>query len=197
MTDKLQEYKDRQKDWRDISISQLSAVNNILLTLTSGLFVFSIDKKKVGSIHIDFSQPVDWRLTIYWIAIFILALSILFGIGVLFSRLYDFRISRHIALTRHRLYKTSEGKELPYDDFGSYKWSDRIKALFAIIFRKLPFINPNVVMNILENKKLIDDFQYLRRTSEVLGSITWIWAKIQIGLFVVSGAVYLVHQVLW
>jgi len=194
MADKLQEYKDRQKEWRDISITQLSTANNILLTLSSGLLVFCIDKKKVGRIYIDFSLPVNWQLATYWASVFLLGLSILFGIGVLLSRLYDFRISRHLALTRQRFTKETEGQELPYNDLGSFKRIDRVKALFAITFQTMPFINPDDIKKLLENNKLKNDFQYLRRTSDKLGSGTWRWTKIQIGLFLVSGVVYLIHQ---
>lgn len=194
MTDKLKEYKDRHKDWRDISISQLSTANNILLTLSSGLLVFCIDKNKVGRIHIDISQTINWQLTTYWFSVILLGLSILYGIGVLLSRLYDFRISRHIALTRQRFYKASDGKELPYDDFGSFKTDDRIKALFRIVFCKLPFINSTGIKGLMENDKLKNDFQYLRKTADILGSTTWKWTKIQVGLFLVSGVVYLIHQ---
>lgn len=197
MVDKLQEYKDRQKEYRNISILQLSTVNNVLLTLSSGLFVFCIDKKKTTEIHFNFCHSINWQVTTYWSSVLILGASIFFGLGVLFSRLYDFRISRHISLTRLRFYKEhkdADKKELPYNDFGKFKTSDRVLALFNCIFCELPFINSDNAKNILENDKLKTDFQNLRRTADILGSITWKWMKIQIGLFLVSGIIYLLHQ---
>lgn len=194
MADNLQEYKERQKEWRDISISQLSIANNILLTLSSGLLVFCFDKNKTESIFIDFSQPINWQLTTYWASVFFLSLSIFFGVGVLFSRLYDFRISRHIALTRQRFYKVTDGKKLPHEDFGSFTMLDRVGAVFTILFSKLPFINQADIENILENEKLKRNFQHLRKTADLLGSATWRWTKIQIGLFLMSGIVYLFHH---
>lgn len=145
MTDKLQELKSRQKEWRDISVTQLSNTNNILLTLSSGLLAFCIEKGKANKFYIDFSQSINWLATTYWVSIFFLGLSITFGIGVLLTRLYDFRISRHIALTRQRFYRVYERankhkKELPYDDLGDFSWNDRIHALGQILFCKLPFI---------------------------------------------------------
>ena len=102
MSDKLQEYKNRQREWRDISVTQLSNTNNILLTLASGLFIFGIEKSELCIIYIDFSFGIDWLVATFWSSIFLLGLSILYGVGVLLCRLYDFRISRHIALTRQR-----------------------------------------------------------------------------------------------
>ncbi|MBX2932027.1 MAG: hypothetical protein KF781_08790 [Chitinophagaceae bacterium] len=197
MVDKLQEYKDRQKEWRNISISQLSTVNNVLLTLSSGLFVFCIDKKKVSEIHFNFCHSINWQVASYWVSVLILGISIFFGLGVLFSRLYDFRISRHISLTRLRFYKeykNADKKELPYNDFGKFKTSDRVQALFNCIFCELPFINSDDAKKVLENDKVKTDFQNLRKTADILGSITWKWTKIQIGLFLVSGIIYLLHQ---
>lgn len=198
MTDKLQEYKERQKDWRDISISQLATANNILLTLASGLIVFCIDKKKVNaSIHFDFTQTINWQLLTYWISILLLGLSIFYGLCVLLIRLYDFRITRHISLTRQRFYKVNQenaNKELPYTDFGKFKIKDRIKAIFKITFCELPFINPEDAKKINGNDNLLKNFQYLRKTADILGTTTWIWTKIQILLFLVSGIIYLIHQ---
>jgi hypothetical protein len=127
----------------------------------------------------------------------LLGVSIIYGIGVLLSRLYDFRISRHIALTRQRFYKTHEKddkKELPYDDFGDYKAIDRVKALFTIIFCKLPFINSEDSAKILDNEILKKNFQRLRRIADILGTTPWRWTKIQIGLFLVSGVIYLAYH---
>lgn len=201
MTDKLQEYKNRQKEWRDISVTQLSNTNNILLTLSSGLLAFCIDKEKAFKFHIDLSQRVDWLATTYWISIFLLGLSIAYGIGVLFSRLYDFRISRHIALTRQRFYKVYETddthkKELSYDDLGDFSCTDRIIALGQILFCKLPFITLDEIKKITDQKKFDEKFERLRRTADILGTASWRWTKIQVSLFLISGLTYLIHRLL-
>lgn len=149
MTDKLQELKQRQKEWRDITVTQLSNTNNILITLASGLFVFCIGNAKTPTFHIEFSQSIDWLAATYWASIFLLGLSIAFGICVLLTRLYDFRISRHIALTRQRFYRAYEKntnnnkKELPYDDLGDFSCIDRVSVLVQILFCKLPCLTPD------------------------------------------------------
>lgn len=197
MSDKLQEYKDRHKEWRDISISQLSTANNILLTLSSGLFVLCIDKNMASEIHFNLYHSINCQVATYWLSVLLLGVSIFYGLGVLFCRLYDFRISRHIALARlrfHKEHKNADKKELPYNGFGKFKTSDRVQVLFKCIFCELPFISPDDAKNILENKKLENDFQNLRKTTDILGSTTWKWTKIQVGLFLVSGIIYLLHQ---
>lgn len=198
MSNKLAEYKDRHKEWRDISISQLSMVNNILLTLSSGLFVVCINAK-TEKINFNLCYPLNLQATTYYLSILLLCASIFYGHGVLISRLYDFRISRHIALTRQRFYKANENtnkKELSYSEFSEFSIADRFNALFFCVFYKLPFINSDDAKKVLGNKKLEYDFQTLRKTVHILGSITWRWTKIQIGLFLASGVIYLINKII-
>jgi len=194
MLDKLQELKNRQKEWRDISVGQLSNTNNVLLTFASGLFVFCIDKGKMNKFHIDLSQDVDIQVATYWISILLLGLSIVYGIGVLLSRLYDFRITRHIALTRQRYYKKYE-KELSYNDLIDPDWIDRVCAMGQIVFRNSYFITSNEI-EVLSKEVFENKFSNLRKLSAILGTASWRWTKIQIGLFLLSGLIYFVHIVI-
>ncbi|HQV79190.1 MAG TPA: hypothetical protein PLJ42_10510 [Chitinophagales bacterium] len=202
MTDKLQELKQRQKEWRDITVTQLSNTNNILITLASGLFVFCIGNAKTPTFHIEFSQSIDWLAATYWASIFLLGLSIAFGICVLLTRLYDFRISRHIALTRQRFYRAYEKntnnnkKELPYDDLGDFSCIDRVSVLVQILFCKLPFFTSDEIKNITDQNKFDDKFKKLRVIADTLGTATWRWTKIQIGLFIMSGLMYLFYRLI-
>jgi len=194
--EKLQEYKQSQKEWRDISGNQLSNANNILLTFSSALFVFLLDKDNKG-IYLEKSQNIDWNILLYWISIFFLSLSILYGFCVLITRLYDARISRHIVLTRQRFFKEHENeeddkKELPRNDFEDFKLCDRIEILWRIIFTKLPFIKSE---EISKKKDILVSFQDLRRISKVLGTATWRWTKIQFGLLLFSGLTYLISNI--
>ena len=56
--EKLNEYKQRHKEWRDISVTQLSNTNNILLTLSSGLLAFYLVNSKTLHFHLDFSENI-------------------------------------------------------------------------------------------------------------------------------------------
>ena len=105
MLDKLKEYNQRQKEWRDISTTQLSIANNILITISSGYLALIFDKNELRRIHIDLDIDFDWALIFYLSSILLTLVAILLGVLVLFTRLHDFRISRNIALTRQRVYK--------------------------------------------------------------------------------------------
>lgn len=190
----LEEYKENQKEWRDISLNQLSNANNILLTFSSALLVFILDKSKDNKIYFNSEQNIDWNIFNYWTSVFILSLSILYGFCVLISRLYDARISRHIVLTRQRFFKefqNQKDKELPRNSFGDFNFCDRIIVLKNLLFCKLPFIK---IERISTGKEIVSDFQSLRRISKVLGTLTWKWTKIQFSLFLLSGLVYLIYS---
>lgn len=192
MTDKNQDYKERYKEWREISVTQLSATNNILLTISAGLLAFCFDKELFKKIHIDTTQSICWANLFYVASIITLALSMTFGIGVLISRLYDFRISRHLALTRKRLY-TKRQRLLPDNDLGNIEMWDRIVGIFQVLFVKLPFISKTDIDNFQTDGKLITNFNTLRRLSNVLGSASWRWTKLQTFLFFISVLFYVLH----
>lgn len=188
---KLEEYKESQKEWRDISVNQLSNANNILLTFSSALLVFVLDKSKSNVIYLNSSQNFDWEILTYWTSVFLLSLSVLYGFCVLITRLYDARISRHIVLTRQRFFEKNQNEELPRNDFHDFNFGDRIIVLWKVIFCKLPFIKLEKISN---GNDIIEDFQSLRKISKVLGTATWKWTKIQFGLFLLSGFIYLIFS---
>lgn len=192
------DYKQSQKEWRDISVTQLSNTNNVLITLSSGLLAFIMDKSEKNQFIINFSHKINYETSTYWCSVFILGISICYGISVLLTRLYDFRISRHIILTRQRFYKsyindTNHTKELSRSDLGKFNRKDRVSIFCSIIFCKLPRIE----ITRIDNKENIDDdFKKLRIMSKVLGTATWRWTKIQVFLFLLSGFIYLIHNLL-
>jgi len=132
---RLKEYQQRQKDWRDISTNQFSVVNNILITLSAGYLALAFDKSKLEGLYVNVDAKIDCALTFYLLTLLLIILSIIMGVSVMFSRLYDTRISRHIALTRQRVYKKHK-KALPDSDseFGSIYFWDRLKALCSVLF---------------------------------------------------------------
>jgi hypothetical protein len=192
MTDKLQEYKERHKQWTEVSLEQLSTTNNLLLTISSGLLAFCFDKDLFKQIHIDTSQSIKWTQFFYVASIATLACSIALGIGVLFSRLYDFKISRHIAQTRKRVY-AKHNQMLPANDLDTPTTGDRIKAMFRIVFSQLPFINKSDVDSYQSGGQLTNNFNDLRRLSNILGSASWRWTKLQTLLFFASVVFYVLH----
>lgn len=198
---KLNEYKQRHREWRDISVTQLSNTNNILLTLASGLLVFSFDKNKVLPIHLCSSNKIDWPVFTYAASVILMFFSIAYGIAVLVSRIYDFRISRNLALTRQRFYKNDIQKTirnknsgtLPDNDLGKFYAFDRMRELKQIAFKE-PLLISTKEIDELSKIDLKRKFQNLRRISKILGSASWIWTKYQIWCFALSGLIYVIYQ---
>lgn len=195
MEDKLKEYKERHNRWTETSITQLSIVNNLFITIACGLLAFCFSKKTFKNIQIDAGSPVDWTKTLYFSSILILALSILFGFAVLLSRLYDFRITRHILWVRIKYSnnKCDNTTKLPDHKSQDCNMCDRLSTLFKVIFIKIPFINKENIINCTKHLDMKKDFVVLLRMTDVLGNATWRWTKIQILLFCLSVILYTFH----
>lgn len=189
MENNMEELKQNHKDWRDISVAQISNANNILITLATGLLAFCFNESKVSNIYIDTRQEINIVKLFFVISIVLIALSLIYGVAVLFTRLYDFRISRHIALSIQRFGKFSRD-----DDVCEVSSLERIMVLFKIIFLKIDFITFD------EAKKLDEDhskkkLHNLRRLVKVLGNSSWRWTKMQASFFLLSGLCYLIFKI--
>lgn len=186
---KLNEYKQRHKEWRDISVTQLSNVNNILITLSTGLLALGL--KPNENTGISYSEKIFFIF---------LTISICYGIAVLFSRLYDFRISRHIALSRQRFYEKHINKDykeriLPDNDLGEFNCCDRITTFLQILLCKIDFINKDEVKT-KPIREIKNRFNELRKKAKILGQATWIWTKYQVLFFLSSAIIYLMNQII-
>lgn len=188
--EKLNEYLQRQKEWRDISTKQLSSANNILITIASGYLVLIFDKSDLTKIKINFSASIDWIILLYLVSVLLAIAAIFLGVMVMINRLYDFRISRHIALTRKRLYK-KYSKMLPESTLGAISGCDILIEQINIIFKKIGFITVDDIDSFEGNRKsFIVKFNRLRRQSKVIGSTSHKWTKIQILLLLLSLLAY-------
>jgi len=193
MSENLQVYEYRHRFWTDTSLTQLSTTNNLLLTVSTGFLAFCFDKQSIKSIITDSTLSYNWSLFYYFSALSLIALSITLGIGVLFCRLYDFRISRNLSLTRKRYFK-KHSKEIIIDknDEG-INMCHRLKSLYSVIFCEFPYIKESYINDNLKEQNLIDDVKKLKRLSKVLGSATWRWTKIQVLLFFSAIISYVLH----
>lgn len=191
----LKEYKKRQEEWRNISTTQFSTTNNVLTSLVAGLFVIILDKSKLRRLKIDFESTIEWPLTCYYFALSLALFSIIYGVLVMLSRLYDFRISRNIALTRLRIYKKYKRKLPSLDkELNSIKTTDIIKLFCRILFSKINYLSSPDINTFEGNQnEFKKNFNQLRRQSRVLGSASWRLTKIQIGLALLALVTYLFH----
>jgi hypothetical protein len=164
--------------WRDIAITQLSNANNTILGFSTGFIVFCLDKCDTIRFNLNFASEFEKSKLFFGLCLLSLLFSVFYGISVLVSRLYDFRITRHITLTRIRSIK-----KLDYDEFESSNMCNRINALFLIIFKEIPFITKDKAEKLeLKNK----EFNELRKLSFVLGEATWLWIKFQVFYFLLG-----------
>ena len=197
MTDELKNYNERHRNWQDKAIEQLSVANNFLLTISTGFLAFSFKKEILSGIRFCLCNcNIDKSLTFYAFSQFFVIFSLLTGIMVLISRLYDFRLSRHITLVRQRFYKQNEDKiteanknaaVLPHDDFEYPNFWQRISTILNAIFCKIDFL---VKTEMQTEKKDFpkEKFKKIREFSFRLGTISWKWTKLQ-GLYFLIGVV--------
>jgi hypothetical protein len=191
MTDTLEEYKQRHKDWRDISTKQLSLANNILITISAGYLALIFDKAELKKVYFDFDHEIEFALLFYCLTMTLIILSIIIGVAIMLNRLYDFRISRHLALTRKRIYVVY-GEKIPASSTGAISLQETIAEQFKTLFIKIDFITTEDVDGYKGNKSIFESkFSALRRKSKVLGTLTHKLTKLQIALLLLSLGTYL------
>ncbi|MFV5701080.1 hypothetical protein ACM55F_04325 [Flavobacterium sp. XS2P12] len=193
MAEELHDYKERHRFWTQISLEQLSTTNNLLLTISTGFLAFCFDKESIKNIIKDSTLSYNWSLFYYFASLGLIALSITLGIAVLFCRLYDFRISRHLSLTRKRFYEKHSKVITIEKNKESINMCHRLKSLYFIIFCEFPHINKDCINDNPQDQNLIDGVGKLKQLSKILGSATWRWTKIQVLLFFSSVICYVLH----
>lgn len=193
MTDKLEEYRQLQKEWRDISTAQLSIANNILITISSGYLALIFDKNEIRKIKINTSNDFDWSLIFYCGSIFLTLIAILLGLLVLLNRLYDFRISRHIALTRKRFLEKHKEPIEP-SSIGEISFFDILVEQKNLFFKNIDFIPVEEIEKFKENKnQFTKRFNRLRRQAKVFGITSHKWTKFQVVSLLISLTLYIIY----
>ena len=184
---KLKEYSERHRFWADLAVKQTTFSNNVLLTISIAVFgYFFVNRGVVYKVLVlDFALPINRPVALFMVGTLFIFFSMLFGLLVSFTRLYDFRLTRHILLTRKRAmeecYRLPDG-ELHEEslcqsfigflriifNFGKYKIKKaevRIKKSEVADCNGPPF-------NLYPSKELRKKFNYLRSRSDSFGSLT-------------------------
>jgi len=191
MNDELNNYIERSRNWQNKAISHLTFTNNFILTLSVALLAFIFNKDQLSAFYINLNDSINYHLIFYLISFFSLVLSILTGIIVIISRLFDFRISRHIALTRLRYYRKFK-KTLSHDDFPYPSLTEIIQIIFKVLFKEINLLTQNETEYLNVDISYMKKFNSLREFSYKLGSITWIFTKYQLKLFFISCLLYFI-----
>jgi len=176
MSDNLNDYKERHRFWQNLALTQFSFTNNLLLSLSIGFLVYLIEKNQ---------EPNK----IIGLTLILLMISIGEGVITVISRLYDFRVSRHIAYVRQRYFDKSENtiKTLPDFQFPKSNFCTRTSALLKILFCRLDLLSKKEIGNTRDC--YLERFNSLRKLSQTLGDLSWKCLKIQIlSLFLACGS---------
>ena len=173
MDDELKNYIERHRNWQNLALNQFSFTNNLLLTISIGFLAYLFEKTRDCN-----------NISIYYLyisSLIFIQLSIYEGLIVIISRLYDFRISRHIAYVRQIYYKnkneTNTGT-LSEVDFKKPNFCTRVEAIFEVIFCRIDFLTRNEIQR-LEKELYKKKFNSLRNLSNTLGIISWKGLKFQ------------------
>ena len=195
MDDKLNEYKERHVRWQDITLTQLGYTNNIILTLTIGFLAFAFDKEFLSTFSCAKDSIFSLKMCFYILTILSIIISIAYGVMTSLSRLYDFRITRHIDLTRQRFYDDCKNipKALPAYDFPKPIFKLRFKTLCHVLFRQIDFIDKKEIKDLLKNQQTKKNFNELRRTANTLGILTWRLLKAQFLFLIISLILYSIN----
>lgn len=198
MTDEEKNYIERHRHWQDQAVNQLSIANNFLLTISTGLLAFVFDKDLFSKMHFSICIcNIDKSMTFNAFSLFFIILSIWTGIIVLISRLYDFRLTRHVTLVRQRFYLKNENRiteenqyaaVLSHKDFNYPTFWQRVDTIVKVLFIKIEFLSENE-MSCVKTVFPEEKFNSLRELSYRLGAISWKWTKLQ-GLYFFIGALF-------
>ena len=189
----LHRYRERTVRWTEFSLAQLSFYNNLLLTLGVGFLAFAYQDAEKALENARFTfVGMDCYLTFYVLSLFFVGLSILLGLLVGWSRLYDFRLTRHINLTRQRELK-QVGKKLK----SGIPPKIRLKEVCNLMW-KIAIDNGwriNMDFDRWKNQKeyrteISNQFQSLRRISVLLGKCTWLGIELQMVTFGLAALFY-------
>lgn len=178
---KLEEYANRNNFWTEKAITQFGYSLNLFTTISIALITYLLtNRDKFPKFEYIRGGDFNFTLIFYYSSLISIFFSILLGFISILSRLYDFRITRHLALTRKRYLsriKTENGLiNSKITDISKERY---FKVLRKCLCCKIAFINETH----FENSTVLSAFEDLRKTSKVLGAITWKTHKIQMLLF--------------
>lgn len=182
--EKLMEYINRTSFWTEKSINQLGYSINLFTTIGIGLLGYLIKNREQFPRFIC-GGDFNLLLTFYFSSAFLIFISIFFGFISVLSRLGDFRISRHLSLTRKRF--LSRKNELINSKIIDISKEKCFKSFKKNVFGKIEFINEDD----FGNNRLVEKFDQLRKESAILGDITWKMHKCQIVTFIIGSFLYL------
>ncbi len=193
--EKLQEYISRNNLWTDKTITQLGYSINLFTTVGIALLGYIItNRAKFPHLSFSFEAEFNGIMTLYILTTISILTSIGCGFVAILCRLFDFRITRHLALSRRRYLIRNKKKAL--DENRDEGLIDSIiidisNERHFPIFRKHILSKTNFISETdFKESTVIEKFEKLRKESKILGNITWKYHRFQIGFFFLGTILY-------
>ncbi len=183
--EKLEKYTTRNRYWTEKTINQLGYSINLFTTLGVGLIGYLVtNREKFPKFEYIKGTCINYILMFYYISLILIFLSIILGFSAVLSRLYDFRLTRHLSITRKRfLQRKNTIIDSKIVDISKEKYT---KVFWSNVFGKTDFIRENHY----ENNKVIEQFEKLRKDKKILGAYTWRMHKLQIVIFIIGAFIF-------
>lgn len=185
MESKIEEYTTRYRFWNTQRINQLGYSINLFTTLGLTAIGYLISHKTNFLILKDLNEC---KVFTQYLTITLLFFSICFGITAIVSRLYDFKLTTNINLTRKRCSnkKINLKNRLIKDNIN-------LSIILDIISGKDFTIKETEIIS--ESKDLITKFNKNRKICFYLGRITWNAHMIQLLLLIASSICYIISSI--
>lgn len=182
MSDNQNKYHERHIKWRDKTRDQLSFFNNLLLTISIGFLSFVFANEQY--FHELEICSVNQNHNII-ISVILILISIVFGLLVALTRLYDFIITAQIVQIRSWV-----NKEIPSQTH-NYSICSKLFLLFKVIFGQYKKIEYRSCVKLeymskVEKRVFYKDFRNLRCIAHNLGGLTWLNLNWQILFFLIG-----------
>ena len=193
--EKKKECQERYRFWSDKRISQFSFQNNIFLTV--GLAIMGFFWNQRDSVYtkliIDWNLKIELKVVFFLIGIIILFYSIIIGLFLAVSRLYDLRLTSNILLTRKRM--LAQDLTINYEKCSNNSVFRCAKS-FWLVFGK--FYEVEIISDEIrdDNTQLQSKFTTARQLSKDLGKLTWVSMQNQTVSLFISICFFLVVLIL-
>ncbi len=184
---KLKELKENHIFWEDKALTQLGFTTNLFTTIGIAILGYFVSiRKDLPTLYFCSNAEIHWGLCLYVLSSVLIAISVFYGIFCITSRLWDFRLTRHLALYRKKFFndKTEDVDAEIVIDVSNIK---KIKNFFKIICKDIDFIKEN---EIKQKEVFIHKYKKIKEYTEALGKTTWSTYKRQVMLFLSGTIIY-------
>ena len=182
----LNKYEERLRFWTEQSLNQVGYSLNVFLSIELAFLAYLISQRNdFPKLHIDFNESISWKLVSYYTIIVLLFIAILICSSAILTRLYDLRITRHLAIVRKRCLKIFT-KYLPEN----YLDIDHLKPITSFkkaLLGKIKFVHFKTDTTY---ESIIPPFQELRTHAKKLGDFTWFTHNLQLGFLLVATLIF-------